>query len=158
MKKAKMNIPELYRLENEFLRSLDTYEPSYAIKKLQEIIKNFDEITLQMIKEEKTTYNKYKILKELVDLETRTSGYIIHYLDNPEKTEKEIKERKRPKIASLSSFLKMIAEIMNYKEKRKASTCNQCGCLDAYVKEIHPDTDMNEIVKYCPKCKYEESL
>jgi DNA-directed RNA polymerase subunit M/transcription elongation factor TFIIS len=34
--------------------------------------------------------------------------------------------------------------------------CPGCGKVTAYYKEIHPDTDMNEIVLYCPECGYEE--
>lgn len=33
--------------------------------------------------------------------------------------------------------------------------CPKCGKNTAYYKEEHPDTDMNEMVLYCPECKYE---
>ena len=33
--------------------------------------------------------------------------------------------------------------------------CPRCHKTNAYYKEIHPDTDINEIVLHCPECKYE---
>lgn len=33
--------------------------------------------------------------------------------------------------------------------------CPKCGENSAIIKEIHPDTDMNEIVGYCKDCGYE---
>ncbi len=32
--------------------------------------------------------------------------------------------------------------------------CPECGRPNAYYREIHPDTSINEIVLYCPDCKY----
>jgi hypothetical protein len=32
---------------------------------------------------------------------------------------------------------------------------HSCGGKKCYYKEIHPDTDMDEIVLYCPDCGYE---
>ena len=40
--------------------------------------------------------------------------------------------------------------------KRKTYNCKKCGKNNAYYKEEHPDTDMNEIVFHCPDCGYEE--
>ena len=37
----------------------------------------------------------------------------------------------------------------------KKYLCPKCGMTNAYYKEIHPDTDMIEIVLYCPDCKNE---
>lgn len=34
--------------------------------------------------------------------------------------------------------------------------CPKCGGKNAYVKEFHADTDMNEMGLYCPDCKYSE--
>ena len=39
-------------------------------------------------------------------------------------------------------------------EKTKTYKCPKCNKKNAYFKEIHPDTDMNDIVLYCPDCKY----
>jgi hypothetical protein len=35
--------------------------------------------------------------------------------------------------------------------------CSSCRQKNAYVKEIHPDTDMNEMVIFCPDCNHEQS-
>lgn len=43
------------------------------------------------------------------------------------------------------------------KIERKTFECKKCGNHNAYYREEHPDTDMNEIVLYCPDCKYEVS-
>ena len=40
----------------------------------------------------------------------------------------------------------------------KKHPCPACGMTNAYHKEIHPDTDMNEIVLYCPDCKAETEI
>lgn len=40
-------------------------------------------------------------------------------------------------------------------QKEKTYPCPSCGQKNAYYKEIHPDTDINEIVLYCPYCKNE---
>ena len=34
--------------------------------------------------------------------------------------------------------------------------CPKCGGKNAYVKEFHPDTDMNSMGLYCPDCRYSE--
>jgi len=39
--------------------------------------------------------------------------------------------------------------------QQKKEQCPRCGRGNAYWKEIHPDTSMNEIVLYCPDCGYE---
>jgi len=36
----------------------------------------------------------------------------------------------------------------------KKYTCPQCGKENAYYREIHPDTSMNDIILYCPDCGY----
>lgn len=33
--------------------------------------------------------------------------------------------------------------------------CPKCGGMNAYHKEVHQDTDINEIVLFCPDCKKE---
>jgi len=38
------------------------------------------------------------------------------------------------------------------KIKAKTFQCPKCKKDGAYFREEHPDTDMNEIVKYCPDC------
>jgi len=38
-------------------------------------------------------------------------------------------------------------------EPRKTHTCLECGKGNAYYREEHPDTDMNEIVLFCPDCR-----
>lgn len=40
--------------------------------------------------------------------------------------------------------------------KRKTFTCPRCRGVNAYHKEVHADTDMNEIVLYCPDCKFSD--
>lgn len=39
------------------------------------------------------------------------------------------------------------------KEPRR-HTCPRCGGANAYHKEVHPDTDMNDIVLFCPDCNF----
>ena len=39
---------------------------------------------------------------------------------------------------------------------RKEHQCPSCKGKKAYYKEIHPDTDMNEIVLHCSDCNFEE--
>ena len=36
----------------------------------------------------------------------------------------------------------------------KKHDCPKCGKGNAFYKEIHPDTSMNDIVLYCPDCKF----
>ena len=36
----------------------------------------------------------------------------------------------------------------------KGFTCPKCGGGNAFYKEIHPDTSMNDIVLYCPDCGF----
>ena len=36
----------------------------------------------------------------------------------------------------------------------KKHDCPKCDCGDAFYKEIHPDTSMNDVVLYCPDCKF----
>jgi len=44
-----------------------------------------------------------------------------------------------------------------YKPKPiKRHACPACGKVNAIYKEIHPDTEMNEIVLSCPDCGFEE--
>lgn len=38
----------------------------------------------------------------------------------------------------------------------KKHKCPKCGQESAIYKEIHPDTDMNEMVLFCKDCGYEE--
>lgn len=40
----------------------------------------------------------------------------------------------------------------------KKFKCPKCGKLNAEYREIHPDTDMNEMVLFCPDCKSEISV
>lgn len=40
-------------------------------------------------------------------------------------------------------------------KETKKYLCPKCGQHNAYYKEIHPDTSMDEIVLSCPDCKYE---
>jgi phage FluMu protein Com len=41
-------------------------------------------------------------------------------------------------------------------KKPQTCECPRCKRQNAFIKEIHPDTDINAIVLYCPDCKYEE--
>ena len=36
--------------------------------------------------------------------------------------------------------------------------CPQCHKMNAFVKEEHPDTDMNCMILKCPDCGYEKEL
>lgn len=38
----------------------------------------------------------------------------------------------------------------------KKHVCPKCGKQNAFYREEHPDTDMNEMVLYCPDCKHSE--
>ncbi len=40
-------------------------------------------------------------------------------------------------------------------KETKTYKCPKCGKKEAYFEEIHPDTDMNDIVLSCPDCGYE---
>jgi len=39
-------------------------------------------------------------------------------------------------------------------QERKKVICPQCHKFNAYYREDHPDTDMNEINLHCPDCGY----
>ena len=41
--------------------------------------------------------------------------------------------------------------------KPKTEECPTCHGKNAYIREEHPDTDMNEMVLYCPDCKKSHS-
>jgi len=69
------------------------------------------------------------------------------YRDDIEGLPEEDKER-------LDVFAACLGFGPKYKPKpTKTYTCDVCGCNNAYYKEMHPDTDINEIVLYCPDCK-----
>ena len=73
---------------------------------------------------------------------------------NPEKFEAS---RKALGADAVNNFLANFG--MGPKYVPKATTkkdCPKCGGKNAYVKESHPDTDMNEMGLYCPDCKYSE--
>lgn len=38
----------------------------------------------------------------------------------------------------------------------KKYTCPKCKKQNAYYSEIHPDTDINEIILHCPDCGFED--
>jgi Zn finger protein HypA/HybF involved in hydrogenase expression len=42
--------------------------------------------------------------------------------------------------------------------ERKTCECDNCHKNNAYVREEHPDTDMNEMVVYCPDCKHTKEI
>lgn len=42
----------------------------------------------------------------------------------------------------------------DFKYERKRRACPQCGKTNACFKEIHPDTDMNDVVLCCPDCGF----
>ena len=48
-------------------------------------------------------------------------------------------------------FQKMFG-LGKYEPKREYKTCPKCGEETAYYEEMHPDTDMNEIVFTCKNC------
>ena len=39
-------------------------------------------------------------------------------------------------------------------DEDKKHTCPECGRGNAYYKEIHPDTDIHDVVLFCPDCKF----
>ena len=41
---------------------------------------------------------------------------------------------------------------MSWYKKANYINCPKCGKNKAYYQEMHPDTDMNEIILYCPDC------
>ena len=54
-----------------------------------------------------------------------------------------------------NAFLKTFGMGPTYKSKpRKTVLCPNCLKQNAYYREDHPDTDMNEINLYCPDCGY----
>ena len=58
----------------------------------------------------------------------------------------------------VDNFLAIFGMGPKYKPSTpKKYLCPKCGKHNAVYKEIHPDTDMNEIVLSCPDCGYEES-
>lgn len=60
---------------------------------------------------------------------------------------------------TVNNFLEAFGMVPLYNStKRKTHICPVCGKSNAYYKEIHPDTDMNEIVLYCPDCLNEAEV
>jgi len=43
-------------------------------------------------------------------------------------------------------------------KKSSEHQCQKCHGNNAYVREMHPDTDMNEMVIYCPDCKHHQDI
>ena len=57
----------------------------------------------------------------------------------------------------VNNFLVKFGIGPNYKPTLpKTRTCPKCKKKNVYTKEIHPDTDMNDIVLYCSDCGYEK--
>jgi len=55
----------------------------------------------------------------------------------------------------VDNFLAAFGLGPKYKPKpRKTFQCPRCEHAKAYYKEIHADTDMNDIVLVCPACGY----
>jgi len=59
---------------------------------------------------------------------------------------------KKAKLEDIPEELQRMFGLGNFKPKQKYVTCKKCGNKKAYYKEEHPDTDMNEIILYCPNC------
>ena len=70
-------------------------------------------------------------------------------------TDKFDKSREYFGAEKIDDFLSKFGIGPNYipKEKKKYN-CKKCKMGNAYYKEIHADTDMNDIVLYCPDCKF----
>jgi hypothetical protein len=89
-----MNTFELNRLETDFNEYLRDYKDSRrAISTMEKIIKGLDDISLELIKEEKTTADKVRVLRQLIDYGLSAASYVIKWLEDPEKTKQEIKTR-----------------------------------------------------------------
>ena len=57
-----------------------------------------------------------------------------------------------PEEQSALEIIQKMLGLRKHKPKTKYHECPKCGNPKCYYKEIHPDTDMNEIVEYCPVC------
>ena len=108
-------------------------------------------------------YNIPKVNKEMsnIDLkESRFNTIYKEYLSTLNET-KELEDdgfdkfRKMDLGFDVDDFLAKMGLGKKYKPTpRKTEECPECGKKNAYHKEIHPDTSMNDIVLYCPDCKY----
>jgi hypothetical protein len=91
---AKMNLQELYKLEREFLEYNRTKSGKRGVETLKKIIEEIDDVTIELIKEEKGSAAKAKIFRELVEYGITTTAYVLKWLDDPEKTKREIENWK----------------------------------------------------------------
>jgi len=58
---------------------------------------------------------------------------------------------------AVDTFLAAFGMGPKYKpSERKVYLCQRCGKENAFYKEYHPDTDMNEILLTCPDCGFIE--
>lgn len=56
---------------------------------------------------------------------------------------------------NIDDFLAVMGLGKKYKPTEpKKYKCENCAKTSAYYKEFHPDTDMNEVLLYCPDCKH----
>jgi hypothetical protein len=63
--------------------------------------------------------------------------------------------RKKHGADAVDNFLAIFGLGPKYKPKpRQTKECPKCHKNNALMKEIHPDTDMNDVVLYCPDCKF----
>lgn len=64
-------------------------------------------------------------------------------------------EKYRKDFPNIDDFLATLGLGPKYVPKEvKKYTCPKCLKNEAYYKEIHPDTSMNDVVLFCPECKF----
>ena len=59
---------------------------------------------------------------------------------------------KKAKLEDIPDMVQKMFGLGKYKPKTEYHDCPKCGNKKARHREVHPDTDMNEIVEYCPDC------
>jgi len=59
---------------------------------------------------------------------------------------------KRAKLEDIPEFAQKMFGLGKYRPEPSYHDCPKCGNPKCRHKEIHPDTDINEIVEYCPDC------
>lgn len=59
---------------------------------------------------------------------------------------------KKAKLEDVPDVWQKMFGLGKYVPETKYQECTKCGKNTAYYREIHPDTDMNEIVLYCKNC------
>lgn len=56
------------------------------------------------------------------------------------------------KLEDIPEFVQKMFGLGKHKPEPSYHKCPKCENSKATYREVHPDTDMNEIVEYCPVC------